>query len=163
MFIVPILIYVIVKNNIEIKSVLFLSFFFFLPYSTLKAKDFIKQRKDSFKLYTSNKKYFNKINKFKNDIKINDNHEINILTNIENFKRFDTGIFYSFLPVSKNKIPFLYLTNICEMKALDSVKYKIHKKLEINYILSDTIVEIEKFKLVNNTNEYFLYENTNIK
>lgn len=157
---IPVLIFIVVNNNIEIKSILVLSIFFFLPYSLLKSKEFINRRISSKTFFQQNNDYISKINSFKNDILIQKKKQINILTYYHNFD-LNLSLYYSILPVSKNKVPFLYTTNICKSSDEDSIKYKLNNFIEIDYLLSDTVVNLQGFTFINTNSVYFLYKKNN--
>ena len=157
-FVLPLIFYLIVKDfsfrdkNIYISICVLL----FLPISITKTRQNIIDKKKAFIENVKENNKIVKLNNFSCRLKDEGKDEINVL-----FKRNDFDIdynrFISLLPLSFNKKPLLYSSNIVESEK-DKDVFKLHNKIRIDYIMSSKILKLEYVNLIYSDNLMFLYK-----
>lgn len=158
-FFIPVLIVIIIILKKNFKLLLFISFFVFLPCTIIKTINNVSSHKEYYKIVYKKKQYIDNLSDFKNFIKpLKNKKKISILWA---YNEFDipnnlTGLI---MPLSINKTPILYTTNVCEIDAPDRIKFKTYNKIHIDYILSKDSVSISNIVLVSKKhNYYYLYK-----
>jgi hypothetical protein len=150
--IIPILIFFLVNSAEDLSIYYSIFIFLFLPFSLMKTKNNINDRRNSFHQLALNKNKIDQLQTIFNGISINPNKkEINVLIDYSAFQIFN-NLTLSFLPVSINKTPILYTTNInC------SNKYELHNKIKVDYIISKEIINNDDYTLLKNNATYNIY------
>lgn len=156
-FFIPLLIFIIILLGKNYKLIFFFCCFIFLPISILKSKNYVDAHKEFSHLINSKKEYINNLSEFSNPIHA-DKKEINILWLYSEYE-IPNNMTLTVLPVSLNRKPLLYTTNICNENANDSVKFKMYHKIDIDYILSKDSISLKNIDLVQyNPKYYYLYK-----
>jgi hypothetical protein len=147
-FLVPALIYIVIKYNKNVSLILLLFVFIFFPFSFAKTKKNIEQRRESYNLVSNFKL---EVSNFREFVKhINTKHsEVNVLY-LYNEYDLPNNLITCFLPLSKNGVPILYTQNIIDLNKPDSLKFQVHNKIRIDYVISKNKLDFEWL-----TPEYF--------
>lgn len=156
-FTLPILIYILLKFKKQYNVLLLFSFFIFFPITITKARDNVINKKLAFVEVEKFRKEIKTINKFRYYLKPNRN-EVNVLFFRSDYN-LSQDLILSTLPTSFKTIPILYTSSVCEVEAVDSVKYKVHNKIEIDYCITSKEINLSNFKLVYSNNLINLYQN----
>lgn len=152
MFILPMLVYLILKLNVNVKLVFFISIFF-LPFSLTKMLNNFYTKSNTYLKHVKYEKLTNEFKLIFNGI-VFDKKEINVLWNTNDFIEFNVLI-ESLLPVSKDRVPILYTCNFTnDIKN----KYKLHNRIRVDYILTRNDDLLGKYTIVKQNRYYCLYK-----
>jgi len=157
-FTLPILIYIIMKLKKQYNVLFLFSVFIFFPITITKARDNVINKKLAFVEVEKSSEDIKTINKFRYYLKPK-RKEVNILFFRQDFK-LTHDLISSTLPTSFKNIPILYTSSVCDIDAVDSVKFKVHNKIEIDYCISPKEINLSNFKLVYRNKLINLYKYT---
>lgn len=157
-FVLPIIFYLIIKDfSINYKRYyIIICLCLFLPISITKLRQNAIDKKNA---YNQNQKDFSVISNifsFKNKIDLKTKKEITILFKRDDFE-IESSRLMSLFPVSFKNKPIMYTSNIGISEDENRI-FKLHDKIQIDYIISSKKLYSLTNHLVYNNDKVYLYE-----